>query len=570
MITLAYTILLVLTLMGLPLFLVIGGSALLGYLNSGNSLALFFASNLETVAANPLFLAIPLFTLAGYLMAESNTPKRLVNLSRGLFGWMPGGLAIVSLLAMSFFTAFTGASGVTIIALGGLLFPALIKEGYPEHFTLGLLTTGGSRGLTFPPSLPLIIFAMIAGLSMQGANIKVVEKQPKIIQKAQPSGKITTGKIKTKKSAKQDDLDLDMDKELAALDEPTKKITPQKAGENIDKELDAELDNLDKPEKKTAKIKADDNIDQELDAELDNIDKVKPKPGIATIEKQTKPHVEMAPDSGPGSPWSVAPTISVDRLFVAGALPGLFSLLLIIIYSMWVGSKKGVKRTKLKAKDAFRSIWEAGWEIPIPLIIIIGIYGGFFTAVDAAAITATYVFIVEVFIYRDIPRAKLFHVMKESMLLVGSIMLILLAALSLTNYFIDAEIPQKIFAIIKLYVHSKITFLIFLNIFLLVVGCLMDIFSAILVVVPIIMPVALYYHVDPTHLGVIFLINLDIGYSTPPVGINLFIGALRFKRPVLTLYKATLPYLAIMLFALIVITYWPDMSLWLVHALNVQ
>lgn len=567
MITIAYILLLVLTLIGLPLFLVLGGSALLGYLNSGQSLALYFASNLETVASNPLFLAIPLFTLAGYLMAESNTPKRLVNLSRGLFGWMPGGLAIVSLLAMSFFTAFTGASGVTIIALGGLLFPAMIKEGYPEHFTLGLLTTGGSRGLTFPPSLPLIIFAMIAGLSMQGANVKVVSPQPKVVHTAKSTLKTTSGKIQAKKTAAPDDLDADMDKELAKLDEPAKK-TVKKPAEDLDREMEKELNALDKSDKKPVKTK--DNINAELNAELNAMDNGKPKPGVATIGRHPKPPKEMAPDSGPGSPWSVAPTISVDRLFVAGALPGLFSLFLIILYAMWIGAKKGVKRTKLNAKDAFRSIKEAGWEIPIPLIIIIGIYGGFFTAVDAAAITAAYVFIVEVFIYRDLPKSRLFNVMKESMLLVGSIMLILLAALALTNYFIDAEIPQKIFAMIKIHVHSKLTFLICLNVFLLVVGCLMDIFSAILVVVPIIMPVALYYHVDPTHLGVIFLINLDIGYSTPPVGINLFIGALRFKRPVLTLYKATLPYLAIMLFALGVITYWPDLSLWLVRALGVQ
>ncbi len=555
MIGIAYILLLILTLMGLPLFLVIGGSALLGYLKSGQSLALFFASNLETVASNPLFLAIPLFTLAGYLMAESNTPKRLVNLSEGLFGWMPGGLAIVSLLAMAFFTAFTGASGVTIIALGGLLFPALIKEGYPEPFTLGLLTTGGSRGLTFPPSLPLIIFAMIAGLSMQGADIKVVHKTPAAVTQTASTAQATraTKRPRAKKQPGQQDIDRELNAALDNLDKGTKKAAPKKAGvkagEDIDQELNAALDNLDKGTKKAAPKKAK----------------------IASKTRQPKAAAApMAPDSGPGSPWSYTPTISVDRLFVAGALPGLFSLFLIIFYAMWVGAKKGVKRTKFDPKRAWRSIRDAAWEIPIPFIIIVGIYGGFFTAVDAAAITAAYVFVVEVLIYRDLPASKLFNVMTESMLLVGSIMLILLAALSLTNYFIDAQVPQQIFAMIKQHVHSRLTFLIFLNLFLLIVGCLMDIFSAILVVVPIIMPVALYYHVDPTHLGVIFLINLDIGYSTPPVGINLFIGALRFKRPVLTLYKATLPYLAIMLFALIVITYWPDMSLWLVNYLGVQ
>ena len=543
MITVAYILIIILTLMGLPLFLVLGGSALLGYLGSGQDLALFFASNLETVAANPLFLAIPLFTLAGYLMAESGTPKRLVNLSRGLFGWMPGGLAIVSLLAMAFFTAFTGASGVTIIALGGLLFPALLKEGYPEHFTLGLLTTGGSRGLTFPPSLPLIIFAMIAGLSMQGANVKVVKPAPKV-QAVSASANAQT----SKKTAETDDLDDEIDKELDELDDGDKKPAAAKI---VKKQADT------------------DDLDDEIDKELDELDDDQPA-AKAELHKPSKPEKVMAPDSGPGSPWSEQPKISVDRLFVAGALPGLFSLMLIILYSIFIGMRKGVPRTSFNFSEAWQSIRGAAWEIPIPFIIIVGIYGGFFTAVDASAIIVAYVFIVEVFIYRDLPKHKLFNVMKESMLLVGSIMLILLAALSLTNHFIDAEVPQKIFAIIKAHVHSKLTFLIFLNIFLLIVGCLMDIFSAILVVVPIIMPVALYYHVDPTHLGVIFLINLDIGYSTPPVGINLFIGALRFKRPVIELYKATLPFLVIMLFALIVITYWPDLSLWLVNALGVQ
>ena len=534
MIGLAYAVIILLALLGLPLFLILGAAALVGYLGSGQNLALFFSANLGPIASNPLFLAIPLFTFAGYLMAESNTPERLIRLSKALFGWMPGGMAIIALLAMAFFTAFTGASGVTIIALGGLFFPMLLKDGYPESFTLGLLTTGGSRGLTFPPSLPLIIFAMIAGLSMQGASdLIVVQPQAKT---AAVAGTANQGK--------------------GAVEE-----------DDIDKEIDEALE--EEGEEGGAKKAQEDDIDEEIDKELEAEGEEPVKESKTAEKNNAKPQTQL-PEEGPGSPWKEPPRISVDRLFVAGALPGLFSLLLIILYAMWVGIRRGVPRVKVSAGEVFAAIRSAAWEIPIPLIIIIGIYGGLFTAVDAAAITAAYVFVVEVFIYRDLPARKLFGVMRDSMLLVGSIMLILMSAYALTNYFIDAQVPQKIFALIKEHVHSKFTFLIFLNLFLLVVGCLMDIFSAILVVVPIIMPVALYYHVDPTHLGVIFLINLDIGYSTPPVGINLFIGALRFERPVIELYKATLPFLGIMLFALAVITYWPDLSLWLVRVLGVQ
>ena len=548
---LAISAIVLLALLGLPLFLILAGASLLGYMGAHQSLALFFSSNLGPIADNPLFLAIPLFTFAGYLMAESRTPQRMIDLSKALFGWMPGGMAIISLLAMAFFTAFTGASGVTIIALGGLFFPILLKDGYPEDFTLGLLTTGGSRGLTFPPSLPLIIFAMIAGLSLQGASDMIVVQKPSAAVHA------TTTTKTTKES---DDLDKLINEELKDTD---------KNADNTDIDIDSEIDKeLQKEGEETPKKATEDDLDSEIDKELaaegekDVASKSNTKIQPAGVQKKI-------PESGPGSPWKEPPKISVDRLFVAGAIPGLFSLILIILYAIWVGVRRGVPRVRVSLPEAIQAIKAAAWEIPIPFIIIIGIYGGFFTAVDAAAITAAYVFFVEVFVYRDLDRKKLFVVMRDSMLLVGSIMMILMSAYALTNYFIDVEIPQKIFALIKAHVHSKFTFLLFLNLFLLVVGCLMDIFSAILVVVPIIMPVALYYHVDPTHLGVIFLINLDIGYSTPPVGINLFIGALRFERPVVELYKATLPFLAIMLFALAVITYWPDMSLWLVRALGV-
>jgi len=377
---------------------------------------------LNRMAQQPVLLAIPLFTFAGYLLAESKTPVRLVNFSQALLGWMPGSLAIITLVTCAIFTAFTGASGVTIVALGGVLYPALIKDNYPKDFSLGMLTVSGNLGLLFPPSLPIILYGLIAGTS-------------------------------------------------------------------------------------------------------------------------------------------------IDQLFVAGILPGILMIGLLALYSI-IAVKNNVSMAPTSTFDLkvlMKATKEAGWEIPLPVIILGGIYMGLFTATEAAAVTAFYVFIVEVFIYKDISISKdLVRVVKDSMVMVGGILVILAAALGLANYFIDAEIPMQIFDIMDDYITSKLGFLIVLNIFLLVVGAMMDIFSAILVVVPLIIPIASQFGVHPVHLGIIFLANLGIGYSTPPVGMNLFIASFRFNEPVLKLYKATLPFLAILLVTLAIITYWPELSLVLV------
>jgi C4-dicarboxylate transporter, DctM subunit len=372
-------------------------------------------------------LAIPLFTFAGYLLAESKTPERLVNFSQALLGWMPGSLAIITLVSCAVFTAFTGASGVTIVALGGLLYPALIKDNYPKQFSLGMLTVSGNLGLLFPPSLPIILYGLVA-------------------------------------------------------------------------------------------------------------------------------------------------STSIDKLFVAGILPGILMVGMLAIYSIFAVKKDVSMAPSIRFDKAklWKATKEAIWEIPIPFLILGGIYGGFFTATEAAAVMAFYVFIIEVFIYRDISLTKdLVRVTKESMVMVGGILVILAAALGLANYFIDAEIPTQILEAMKGFIDTKFGFLMVLNIFLLVVGAMMDIFSAILVVVPLILPIAQQFGVDPVHLGVIFLANLGIGYSTPPVGMNLFIASFRFNEPVLKLYRATLPFLAILLITLVIITYWPDLSLVLVKWLNI-
>ncbi|MBI1805290.1 MAG: TRAP transporter large permease subunit [Ignavibacteriae bacterium] len=429
-------LLIALAFLGSPLFSIIGAVALLAFSAEGIDTSAIIVELYRLSSASTL-IAIPLFTFAGYVLAESKTPQRLVALSQAFFGWIPGGLAVVALVSCAIFTAFTGASGVTIIALGGLLYPILIQEKYSERFSLGLLTTSGSLGLLFPPSLPLILYSMVA--------------------------------------------------------------------------------------------------------------------------------------SNAGTAAGSVPDVSVHKLFAAGLIPGLLLVIILSTYAVRHGIRAKVPQVPFSWNNVWTSAKAAAWEIPLPFIILGGIYGGYFTATEAAAITAFYVLVVEVFIYRDL---KLFtdipRVMRESMVLVGAIIVILGCAMGLTNYLIDQEVPVKLFALIQQFISSKAVFLVLLNIFLLIVGMMMDIFSAIIVVVPLIIPIATAYHVDPLHLGIIFLTNLEIGYLTPPVGLNLFIASYRFEKPVATVVKATLPYIGLLLLALIFITYVPDLSLWLVRALNLR
>jgi len=410
--------LIILVLIGSPLFTIIGAISISGFSAEGIDTAAIIIE-LYRLASQPVLLAIPLFTVAGYFLAESKAPQRIVALAQALIGWMPGGLAIVVLLSCAIFTAFTGGSGVTIVALGGLVFPILLAEKYSDKFSLGLVTTSGSLGLLFPPSLPIILYGTFA-------------------------------------------------------------------------------------------------------------------------------------------------EVSVDQLFRAGVVPGTILILVIAIYSIQQGQKSHVPRHAFDLKKALTALKNIAWEIPLPFFIIGGIYGGYFTATEAAAVTAFYVFIVEVFIYKDL---KFFtdvpRVMKESMVLVGAILMILGCAMGLTSYLIDQQVPQKLFEYISQVVSSKIFFLILLNIFLLIIGMMMEIFSAI-VVVPLIVPVAMQYGINPVHLGIIFLANLEIAYLMPPVGLNLFMSSFRFKKPIGTVAAATLPFILVLIIALIIITYIPELSLWLV------
>lgn len=412
-------IIIFLALLGTPLFVVMSLAALGAFTLSGVDVSAV-AVEIYRLSSAPTLLTIPLFTFAGYIMAESKAPARLLRLADAALGWLPGGVAIVSLVICAFFTAFTGASGVTIIALGGLLFPILKSEGYSEKFSLGLITTSGSLGLLFPPSLPIILYGLVA------------------------------------------------------------------------------------------------NVD-------------------------------------------------IDELFKAGILPGIFLILILSVWSIRQGNLK-LKRKKFQFSELASAFKACFFEALLPIAVLFGIYGGYATATEAAALTAFYILIVECFIYKDLNFIKdIPKIVLDSMALVGGILLILCCALGLTNYLVDEEVPMKIFELMRTFLHDKYSFLLFLNIFLLVVGSLMDIFSAIIVVVPLIVPIANEFGVHPVHLAMIFLTNLEIGYITPPVGINLFISSFRFKRPVTELYKASLPFLFLLLFALVIITYIPQLSLFWVE-----
>lgn len=412
-----------LTLAGVPVFALMGALALWLFHDAGiqSSAVIIELSRLSSL---PSLIAVPLFTFAGYLLAESKAPQRLVALAESLFGWLPGGVAVAGLCACALFTAFTGASGVTIIALGGLVYPLLRRQGYPEAFSLGLITTTGSLGLMFPPSLPIILYALV-------------------------------GKI------------------------------------------------------------------------------------------------------------------SIDKLFAAAAVPGLLLLAALSAYAYVVARRENVKPIPYSWKNLQAAAKAAAWEIPLPFIVIGGIYGGFFTASEAAAVMAFYVMIAEVLIYKDVSWRRLPHVARESMILVGAILIVLGCALGLTSYMIDADIPGRIFAFLHDHIQSPWAFLALLNVFLLIVN-MIEIFSAIVIVVPIIAPVAAQYGIDPVHLGALFLLNLEIGYMTPPLGLNLFLSSRRFDKPLPVLYRAVLPFWMLLIAALIIVTYWPALSLWLPRLLKLQ
>ena len=411
--------------LGAPLFAVIMGAAMLGFLSSEIELSII-AIELYRIVDTPLLVALPLFTFAGYLLTESNTSTRLVNLVQALFGWLPSGLAIVGFVACAVFTALTGASGVTIVALGALLLPALKQAGFSDNYATGLVTTSGSLGLLLVPSVPLILYGVIA---------------------------------------------------------------------------------------------------QQLDV---------------------------------GEPFSI-----VD-LFVAGIVPLTIMLGLLSAWTLWIHRNGEIPRIKFERANVWQAVKDARWELPLPFIVLGGVFGGVFAVSEAAAVTAFYVIVAEVFLYKEVSLRKLPEVMVESMKMVGGILLILGIALAFTNFLVDAEIPQQLFETMQQYVTNPLVFLLLLNILLLALGAILDIFSAIVIMVPLLLPVAVGYDIHPVHLGIIFLANMQIGYFTPPVGMNLFIASYRFNKPLIELYKATWPFMLVLLIALMLITYFPILSLGLI------
>ena len=414
-------LLILLAILGAPLFAIFGAAAMLLFGSLPDTSITGTANDVfsEKFADSPLLVTIPLFTFAGYVLAESGTPHRLVKLSRAWLGWMPGGLAMVCLVASAFFTTFTGGSGITIVAIGGLLYPALISDKYKDNFSLGLVTTGGSLGLLFPPSVPMIIYGVVAG-------------------------------------------------------------------------------------------------------------------------------------------------IMIEKLFLAGLIPGIITVAALAIYSSITGIKQEMPKTKFNRTEALKTLWEAKWEAILPVALLGGMYTGLLRIHEAAAFTAIYTLIIEVWIYRDVSfRGDLPRIIRESMTLVGAILAILATAIGFTAFLIQARVPMIILEAMEGLIRGQIMFLVALNIFLIGVGMLMDIFSAIVVVVPLIVPIALKFGVDPYHLGIVFLLNLEIGYMTPPVGLNLFISSFRFNKPITQLYRAVLPFIGLLGIALIIVTYIPILSTWI-------
>ena len=414
--------LLLLALMGAPFFALIGAVALLGFHDQGYDLAIV-AVEINRLGEMPVLVAIPLFTLAGYLLSESQAPRRLVRLTQALVGWMPGGLAIVALVASALFTALTGASGVTIVALGAVLFPALLHGRYSEKFGLGLVTASGSLGLLFAPSLPLIIYGVVA---------------------------------------------------------------------------------------------------QQL---------------------------------------NTSPPVSVEDLFLAGIIPGVLMLLVLSVYAITQSPKIPREERRFVPAEARAALWDTRWELPLPFLVLGGIYSGRIAPSEAATLTAVYVFVVTVLIRREIPWKRLPPIVREAMMLVGGILLILGTAFALTNYLIDAEIPTKLFDWVQTHVSQKWIFLLALNAFLLFFGMLLEGYPAIVVLTPLVLPIATGYGMDPVHFGILFLANLQIGLFLAPLGMNLFIASYRFRKPVTQVIRASWPFFLLLFACALAITYLPWLSL---------
>jgi len=391
------------------------GFALLLFYLAGTPVASVPAETFRLVVS-PTLPAIPLLTVAGYVLAEGGASRRLVRAAQSLCGWMPGGLAVMAVFVCALFTTFTGASGVTILALGGIILPALVREKYPEGFSLGLVTAAGSLGLLFPPSLPVILYGVVAG-------------------------------------------------------------------------------------------------------------------------------------------------VAIDHLYIGGLVPGLLMILLVAAYGVWMGIRNRTPRPKFEGGEALRALWHAKWDLGLPLLIIVAVASGFATIVESAALGGAYAIVAEIFVHREVhPRRDLPRVLVHASTLVGSVVILLGVALGMTSYLVDAEIPTHLLAWVQAHIHSQWEFLLALNLLLLVLGSVLEIYSAIVVLAPLVAPLGIAFGVDPVHLGVVFLANLELGFLFPPMGLNLFLSASRFQKPLPLLYRKAMPFLVIMAVGVLLITYVPAIT----------
>ena len=414
-------VVLVATALGMPIFTAIAGAALLLFLDDGTPVNAVPGETYR-LTSSPLLPAIPLFAIGGYILAEGGASQRLMRLFTALVGSMPGGLAIVTALVLAVFTPLTGASGVTIVSMGGLLLPVLTQAGYPERSSIGLVTVSGSIGLLLPPSLPVFIYGYYAN-------------QP------------------------------------------------------------------------------------------------------------------------------------FEQLFLGGLIPGLLLIVVVAGWGAWQGWHSGAQRTPFDRREALAAIWQSKWDLLLPVVVLGGIFGGFATLVEAASLTVLYALVIECFVYRSLSvRRGLPKAFVECATLLGGFMIILAVALGFTSFLILTEVPMQALEWVQAHIESKLLFLLALNVLLLIVGALMDIYSALIVIVPLIIPMAEAYEVDPIHLGIIFLANLELGYLTPPMGANLFLSSYRFNKPLTEVFRSVLPYLAILLIVVLLITYVPALTLWLLPA----
>ncbi len=403
-------------LVGAPVFVGMAGGALLLFFSEGTPVSAVPAE-IYRLIDSPTLPAIPLLTACGYVLAESRAAHRLVRFFRALSGWMKGGTAVLVALVCALFTTFTGGSGITIIALGGLVYPILREEGYSEAFSLGLVTAAGSLGLLFPPSLPVILYSVVAN-------------------------------------------------------------------------------------------------------------------------------------------------VPADQLYLAGLVPGFVRVVLVAAFGVWVGRRAGVASTSFSLREVVSSAWEAKWELMLPVLVVGLFASGLASLVEAAAAAAAFAIVVQCAVTRDIhPVRDLPRVLLKGSVLMGGVLILLASAMGLTSYLVDVQLPMKLLAVVQAHVHSRLVFLLVLNALLLVLGSVLEIYSAIVILAPLVVPLGAAFGVHPVHLGVIFLANLELGFLFPPVGLNLFLASSRFGKPMTYLYRAVVPFLVISAVGVLLITYAPALSI---------